>query len=614
MIKKFISATILGAATIASAQSNPQPETNEQWEKKHIVQLKQTQTKVKARILKDVDIVEMAMGELALPGDETKPVIKELQNVAKYAETIPYPSKLKGFRAIIPFYKEHAKVFRAWSMILRDKGLSGLAIWHISRFGQFPLFASPTKAVSEISLKMMRNERRSQAVNITNCTKNQQLVNVSLSNIPEGAKISLFYTVYVDRKKIIADPSALLPAKKTDKGWEFLLQSGMTTQVWFMVDSEKVKAGKYAIPIKISTGNILKNVTFNLNVAPVYFPEKRKHNLAMFDYAGSLGRAVVASNQKAAIKDMQDHLVTRFLMSKGSLPSMERQNFDDKGNLTTKPDLSSFKNTIALLPKDTRYYAYFMNLEKSGGNFGFAGFPHGSQEGNNAFIQWLKYLENACDEISIDPKKIMLMPYDEPRKNDALKAVYKCLKIIKENTKFTTYCTTGARGAKNEYCAKSIEYTDVVQPCRRHVAELFGNRKKIFLDLAKQKDKELWLYDCGYKSSPLFYIKGSWRDVLWGATGTSWWAYCDAGDNPSNWNMYPEFRRKRDNYAPQYIDENGVTSSREWEAIMEGVENCEYMHMLRKKNPDSPLLKSKVPETTAQSEELRLKVLNELEK
>ncbi len=599
------------------------------WNSKYSNQLKQTQAKVKERILKDLDTVEMAMGELPLPSDEKKPVFDELKQVTEYAKTTPFPTKLKGFRTIIPFNQEHAKVFKAWSMILRDKGLKGIHIWHIDRFAKFKLFDTPNRTpVRDISLKMMRNERRSQAINLTNCTAKAQTVKLTVADIPATVRMRLFYTVFVDTKKLKAVPSALFPAKKSDSGWSLPLNSGMTTQVWFMVDSNKVKAGKYSLPITVTAAGKSQNLTFKLEFSPVTFPDRTKmtHSLNMFDSAISgargIGKALSESERaasiKASIKDLDDHLVSSFVVtsSNSPLPSYGRENFDDQGNLVTKPDLTKFKKTFALYPEKVKYHIYAMAFKKGKGNYGFGGLPIGSKASENALIQWLKYFENACKELKINPQKIVLMSYDEPRSNDALKIAHDTLKIIKDNSSFKTFCTIGARGAKNPYCAKAIAVTDLVQPCRRHINELYGKKKKMFLNIPAEEGRELWLYDCGYKSSPLFYLKGAWQDALWGAVGTGYWAYCDTGDNPGNWNMYPQFRtsRKRDNYAPQYIDFSGVTISREWEAIREGVENCEYMHMLRSKNPKSPLLKNKVPKTLEQVKMLRLKVLNALEK
>ena len=108
-----------------------------------------------------------------------------------------------------------------------------------------------------------------------------------------------------------------------------------------------------------------------------------------------------------------------------------------------------------------------------------------------------------------------------------------------------------------------------------------------------------------------------------GGTGSGYWSYADAGDNPSNWNMYPRFRRRRDNYAPQYIDETSVTSSREWEEIAESVENGEYVLMLKKKiqamktagketSSLELLLESPIPHTPPEARDLRLSFLNAL--
>ncbi len=590
-------------------------------------QLKQTQAGVSKRILKDIETVEIAIGEMAFPSDEKAPLLKTLREVEKYCKSNPYPKKLKGFRAIIPFHSEHAKVFSVYSAVLREDGYKGLHIWKINKFDYFKLFDRPKReALDKLYLEIMRNERRSEAFNVTNCTGKSRTVTVNLSRIPAGCETEVFYTVFVDTKRGFANPSALMRADKEKNSWSFKLPSGMTTQVWIKIYSKNAKAGEYKIPIKVSSGKTVKQFPFVLKILPITFPDVPDYNLMMYDYAVSCGRAITPKNQKAAIKDLCEHLVSMFLIGANDIIRISRSDYDDRGNLITKPDIKPFAKAMKLVPARIKYWGFFLNLPAQKGHYKFAGFPPGSKAGENALKNWLKYLEQACKKLKVDPKRITLMPYDEPRKNEAFKAVYEFCKVVKENSPFTTYCTTGARGAKNPYCAKSLKYLDISHPCRRHYLELTPRLRKIFDNFSKKPGREFWLYDCGYKRGYEYYVIGGWVDVLNGATGSGYWSYCDTGDNPSNWNMYPYYRRKRDNYAPEYIDETSITTSREWESIMESVENGEYVLMLKKKIKElkksgrdvtqleklvSPV---SVPKTLKESEALRLKILHNLVK
>ncbi len=601
-------------------------------------QLKETQKRVKERILDDVKKVSFDIAELALSSDYKDSLLKILDSVKVKANADTYPQELTGFRAILPFHENHAKVFSVYSSILNEKSYDSLEVWQISRFDHFDLFAVPFKRfnpsvfdpplgkVSQIDLTMMRNERRSQAVNVTNCTPNAQTVKVILSNIPQNCDINVLYTVFVDTKRGLAEPSALLPANKNGSNWMFDIPSGLTRQVWFMVNSKDVVAGKYEILVKIESDVSSKEFPFKLTIAPIEFPNKPDYNLAMFDYAADMGRAITAENQKAAIEDLQDHLVTMYSVH-STKPRISSSDFDASGNLIGQPDISQWEETVKMLP-DSQYITVFLALQwdKSGLGFIFADFPAGSEAGDNALKQWVQYFENACKTLGVNPERILLMTFDEPRSNENFIAVYKSLKIIKENSSFTTYVTTGVRGIDNEYCVKSLEYTDISQPNRRHFNELSIKNQQIFRDFAKKSGKQLWFYDAGYSYKDQgfsYYIRGGWQDILMGGTGSAYWSYCDAGDNPSNWNMYPEYRRVRDNYAPQYIDEISVTTSREWEGIRESVENGQYVLMLKEliakkeeAGDDASTLKSilnnSVPRTPKQSCELRLKVLTAL--
>ncbi len=589
--------------------------------------LKQTQEKVYKRVLKDAEMVKSAIGEMAIPGASKAKYYKMVEEVKTVFANKNYPktlTELKSFRTIIPFNAEHAKIFQAYSATLRDRGFRGLKIWPYGRFDYFGLNAEPEDDnLEELSLMMMRNEQRSAAFNLTNCTAKEQPINISLTDIPQGCKVELYYTAFVDTKNNKAIPSALLKAKQIGKKWSFKLHSGMTTQVWVKFYSGTAKAGEYQLPLTVALGRVKEHLDFELNIVPINFPVKPRYSLHMFDYSSTgWAYAVDPTNQLAVIKDLRSHLVKNYTMHSAEIPGLGRKFYDKNGKMIKQPNCSTFITNIKKLPADSDRYILFLALRRKGSNFIFAGFPPGSAAGNEAVKQWLKFMTKTVEKIGIAPDKIYLHAYDEPREDDYLHALYNFFKLVKENSKISTFCTTGADGAKNEYCAKSLKYTDVSQVARPHAKALFGENRELFMDFAKQPEKELWFYECGYKADFKGYVAGGWYDALNGASGSGYWSYGDTGGNPSNWNMYPKFTR--DNYSPLYIDATTVTNSREWEGIMESLENGEYVLMLRDKLKQrksagkavsklEKLLASRPPRDSKKSNKLRLKILNALQ-
>jgi hypothetical protein len=69
-----------------------------------------------------------------------------------------------------------------------------------------------------------------------------------------------------------------------------------------------------------------------------------------------------------------------------------------------------------------------------------------------------------------------------------------------------------------------------------------------------------------------------WDCWRYGAEASYFWAFADAAGGPS-WNEYPQPRAA---YTPLFIDAKGVTPGKHLEACREGIEDYEYLLMLRK--------------------------------
>ena len=78
---------------------------------------------------------------------------------------------------------------------------------------------------------------------------------------------------------------------------------------------------------------------------------------------------------------------------------------------------------------------------------------------------------------------------------------------------------------------------------------------------------------------PYYYNRlSSWYCFKYGATGNGFWSYVDTGWAKSAWNMY---RAAYAGFTPVYLSETDVTSGKHWEAVREGIEDFEYLCMLR---------------------------------
>ena len=81
-----------------------------------------------------------------------------------------------------------------------------------------------------------------------------------------------------------------------------------------------------------------------------------------------------------------------------------------------------------------------------------------------------------------------------------------------------------------------------------------------------------------------------WHCFKVGAKGSCFWAFGDNG-NVSCWNEYPA--EGNGPYCPTYLDDESITAAKYMEAIREGVQDYEYLTML--KNRVGALEKKGIP-------------------
>ncbi len=103
-----------------------------------------------------------------------------------------------------------------------------------------------------------------------------------------------------------------------------------------------------------------------------------------------------------------------------------------------------------------------------------------------------------------------------------------------------------------------------------------------FYQELRARGKKLWFYQCSgpvQTFDPYYYERlQHWYCWLYGAVGSGFWAYGDAAKCGTSWNP---LIATRNIYSPVYIDPTSITAGKHFEAIREGIEDYEYLVMLR---------------------------------
>jgi hypothetical protein len=123
---------------------------------------------------------------------------------------------------------------------------------------------------------------------------------------------------------------------------------------------------------------------------------------------------------------------------------------------------------------------------------------------------------------------------------------------------------------------------DILCPNRPAFVEAKASYRDYYVE-RQRHGAELAFYSCRGPSTLLdpysYYRLQAWACWEYGAKSSYFWAFGDAGGG-SSWN---EFSARGPNYVPFFLDATSVTPAKQMEALREGVEDYEYLAMLKDK-------------------------------
>ena len=100
----------------------------------------------------------------------------------------------------------------------------------------------------------------------------------------------------------------------------------------------------------------------------------------------------------------------------------------------------------------------------------------------------------------------------------------------------------------------------------------------------KEAGKTLWLYSCNGPArllDPVIYHRAqAWLAFQIGAEGSFYWAFGCGGGIGDSWRAYAQAHRE---YSPYFVGPDSVMEGKHSEAVREGVQDYEYLRMLREK-------------------------------
>ncbi len=477
-----------------------------------------------------------------------------------------------SFKTILPLNEIEASILAVNGSLLHELKLQPITVWKKHRFDRLDLVEIPAKTKASINIDAMRNEFRADSFLITNATDKPVVLTLKISGIPGSPQpkwlqvSSVPWTDTVMREPVAA---ALPLAKYSKGGYEISLPAGMTRVVWITADTSTVANGNYGGMLALSTNGKMVKVPIRIRVSKIAMNRPRL-SLQMWDYTHRMGdRAIGAGNRDSAIKMMQTHFV--------DTPWAQSDIFSYDENMN--PDSFAALDDWMKLWPDARLFMVNINI---GDKNEFQGAKIGTPEYHDRLGAWAKALDAHMVSLGMDPKRLGLSMLDEPHTDAQDEIVATMAKAIKDSgSRITIQQDPTWEHPEKTRIQEAMTLPDILCP-NLNVYFQGGPDAQRYWDEIRKSGHSLWFYQC---SGPVrtfdpteYYRLMAWHAFKAGAVGLGFWSFGDLGGGRSSWD---EYTMSTNSYAPAFIAPDGVTDSVHWQAVREGIEDYEYLSMLR---------------------------------
>jgi hypothetical protein len=544
--------------------------------KEHVLGL-QVQQAIQRRLRWDIETLRRNVGDSGLADDVKRNLIEELDGIAAEPGAVSSDNDPE-FKAILPLNPLHARVFAAQAALWQAQGQKPLTIW------QSPLWdhlshtdapASPSNA--SVDVAMMLNEYRAGAFNISNATQEPVAATVRIAGLPGGANpayITVHDAVWTGTKKGVPVLAALPEAKRdTDGTCRVSLTPGLTSQVWLTFNPRDIEPGTHRGAIEVTSIHGTEAIPLTLKIYPVQFPERPTLHFGGWDHTHGAGhRAVTEENIDALIVHMKEH----FVDSPWAIPvAMPLGAYDASGKMTQEPDTAKFDDWFERWP-DARQFLVFLSASDK-----FVQFAMDTPEFDAAVKAWTLFWADHVRGLGLKSEQLALLILDEPHAPEQDAIILAWAKAIRAaDTGIRIWEDPVYRGDMTQANPDMIAACHVLCPNR----PIFLRSSQAYRDyFVARRDEGIALefYSCSGPVRSLdpyaYHRLQAWECWKYKAKAMYFWAFSDTGFG-SSWNEYAASGR---DYCPQFLDDKTVTAGKHMEAAREGIEDFEYLVMLR---------------------------------
>lgn len=373
--------------------------------------------------------------------------------------------------------------------------------------------------------------------------------NISFNTNEAGSKlvkIDIFEVpfVYSRTGKKIADPLIKLKSKLP-------FAPGETKM--FLFSLKGVKSGNDRKEIIISNNQKKVPISVNTNVVKLREESHSTLNTNVWSY---LNYPLIKDRKTKAAEDLKQHHINTVVVRSSHLPKIGGSDFQKLLDY-----MDNFKEVDNIL--------LYFSLKSKSLNTTVNGDAFLTPEWKNSFKKWYFKLTQELKSKYGDSLRIYFYPFDEVQEESHINE-FKELITWTNNQRLDInfFATLG-----NEKAIKTLlPLLDLAQ---------IYNKPRLIKDLPKT-DTEIWQYEVAENARSLssysFYRLMAWNAFLKGNQGIGFWNYADNRKEQSALLSSALTKAPKIDYSVVYFDEqDGLYSSRRWEAFSKGVEDYKIL-------------------------------------
>ena len=492
----------------------------------------------------------------------------------------------EGFRAVLPMTDLEREIFAFQAEVWRAQGKPALRIWENHRWDYLAPSDEPDEGAEppRVSVRMMNGEVRADVLNFTNAAEKDAVVRVRVEGLPGGSSpdyLTVREALHVGTRRFVSVAAALAEAKREGNEYVITVPSGMTVQAWFEFKPTGLDAGEHegAVVVRAADGEA-RRIPAGLAISSIKFPEETTLLLGGWSYTDGEGSyGATPENRDMLIEYLREHYVNAPWAKSSAMPWGE---YDDEGNMVEEPDTTRFDEWVGKWPGARLYMVYLARGDWGGpqkGGDSLGGAKMGTERFGIVVGNWAHFWAQHMKDLGLKPSQLGFLVYDEPHDAQGYAINEGWAKAI-QAAEPDLVLFIDPQPREPEGPLAMMEQMDVLCPHRpqwlqsKWFDEFFADQRA--------KGRDLWFYSAHGPARSFdpfsYYLMQEWHAFGVGAKGSAFWCFSDTG-RVSVWNEY--VTGGRGPYCPMYIDDTSVTTGKWFEAIREGVQDYEYLVMLR---------------------------------